>query len=69
MTPTSRRRLFVLLALQREWHDLDALRSAAPSGERAHSNLLILHNGFSLPLVVQAPWRPPRRAAIEALAI
>lgn len=36
MTPTARRLLFVLLALQREGHDLDALRSAARRLEREH---------------------------------
>ncbi len=36
MTPTARRLLFVLLALQREGHDLDALRSAARRLEREY---------------------------------
>jgi cob(I)alamin adenosyltransferase len=36
MTPTARRLLFVLLALKREGHDLDALRSAARRLEREY---------------------------------
>lgn len=36
MTPTARRLLFVVLALQREGHDLDALRSAAGRLEREY---------------------------------
>lgn len=36
MTPTARRLLFVLLALQGEGHDLDALRSAARRLEREY---------------------------------
>ncbi len=36
MTPTPRRLLFVLLALQGEGHDLDALRSAARRLEREY---------------------------------
>jgi hypothetical protein len=34
MTPTARRLLFLLLALQRDGHDLDAIRSAARRLER-----------------------------------
>lgn len=36
MTPTARRLLFMLLALQRQGHDLDALRSAARRLEREY---------------------------------
>ncbi len=36
MTPTSRRLLFVLLVLQRDGHDLDAIRSAAKRLEREY---------------------------------
>jgi cob(I)alamin adenosyltransferase len=36
MTPTARRLLFVLLVLQREGHDLDAIRTAARRLERDH---------------------------------
>lgn len=36
MTPTSRRLLFLLLLLQREGHDLDAIRSAARRLEREY---------------------------------
>lgn len=36
MTPTARRLLFVLLALHRDGHDLDALRSAARRLEREY---------------------------------
>lgn len=36
MTPTARRLLFVLLALQRDGHDLEALRLAAVKLEREY---------------------------------